>query len=76
MSHFFFIAAAYGATAVVFAGLVAWLVLDGRARRRELAALEKAGARRRGANMVLHSGMLRCPCAHMKRGRYTHIVAN
>nr|WP_272213141.1 heme exporter protein CcmD [Marinicella sp. W31]MDC2879088.1 heme exporter protein CcmD [Marinicella sp. W31] len=49
MSHTFFITTAYGATALVFAGLVVWLVLDGRARKRELAALEKAGARRRSA---------------------------
>ncbi|WP_180900646.1 heme exporter protein CcmD [Martelella soudanensis] len=51
MSHAFYIYAAYGATALVFAGLVLWLSLDGRARRRELAALEKAGAARRSARV-------------------------
>ena len=49
MSHAFFIYAAYGATALVFAALVLWLFIDGRARRRELDALEKAGAARRSA---------------------------
>lgn len=49
MTHAFYISSAYGATALIFAGLALWLMLDGRARRRELAALEKAGAGRRGA---------------------------
>lgn len=47
MSHAFYIYSAYGVTGLVFAGLILWLVADGAARRKELAALEKAGALRR-----------------------------
>ena len=42
-----FVTAAYAITAVVLAGLVGWILLDQRARKRELAALEAAGVRRR-----------------------------
>jgi len=47
MDHAFFVFSSYGASALVFCALVLWLMLDGRARKRELAALEKSGARRR-----------------------------
>jgi heme exporter protein D len=47
MDHPLFIAAAYGITAVVLAGLIAWILLDQRARKRELAELEAQGVRRR-----------------------------
>ncbi len=40
-------AAAYAITAIVLAGLVGWVLLDQRARRRDLAELEAAGVRRR-----------------------------
>ena len=45
--HDLYVAAAYGITVIVLAGLVGWIVLDQRARRRELAELEAAGIRRR-----------------------------
>lgn len=47
MDHAFFVFSSYGATALVFCALLLWLIVDGRARKRELAALEKSGARRR-----------------------------
>ena len=47
--HAGFIAAAYLATAAVLAGLVGWIVADGRILRRRLAALEARGIRRRSA---------------------------
>lgn len=46
-THMLYVAAAYGITAVVLAGLVGWVLLDQRARKRELAELEAAGIRRR-----------------------------
>lgn len=46
-AHFYYVAAAYGATVVVIGALAAWILLDQRARKRELAQLEKAGIRRR-----------------------------
>jgi heme exporter protein D len=45
--HASFIVASYAVVAVVMAGLVAWLVLDGRRHRRALEALEAQGIRRR-----------------------------
>jgi heme exporter protein D len=49
VSHAGFIAAAYIATALVLAALVAWVVVDGRAQRKRLADLEARGIRRRSA---------------------------
>lgn len=49
MSHFFYVAASYLSAAAVAAGLVLWVWLDGRGRRRDLEALEAAGIRRRSA---------------------------
>lgn len=49
MSHFAYVAASYGIATLTVAALIAWVCLDGRARRRELAALEQAGVRRRSA---------------------------
>lgn len=49
MSHTFFVAAAYIASAVVLGALVAWIMGDQAARRRELADLEARGIRRRSA---------------------------
>jgi heme exporter protein D len=46
-AHALYVAAAYAITAIVLAGLVGWILLDQRARRRELAELEAAGIRRR-----------------------------
>jgi heme exporter protein D len=46
-AHALYVTAAYAITALVLAGLVGWILLDQRARRRELAELEAAGIRRR-----------------------------
>jgi heme exporter protein D len=46
-AHALYVAAAYAATVVVLAGLVGWILLDQRARRKELAELEASGIRRR-----------------------------
>ncbi|MEZ5844421.1 MAG: heme exporter protein CcmD [Hyphomicrobiaceae bacterium] len=45
--HAVFIWASYGATTVVLAGLVAWLIADGRRLERALRDLEARGVRRR-----------------------------
>lgn len=47
MSHEAFVFLSYAATAVTLTGLLAGILLDGRARRRELAELEAQGVRRR-----------------------------
>ncbi|MBP2550370.1 heme exporter protein D [Neorhizobium galegae] len=49
MSHAFYIYTSYGIAGIVTLCLIAWTVLDGRARRRELAALEASSLRRRSA---------------------------
>ena len=49
MSHVAFVSIAYAATAVVILALIAWVVLDQRARKREIADLEARGIRRRSA---------------------------
>jgi heme exporter protein D len=45
--HAAFIWSAYGVVAVVLAGLVAWLVVDGREQQRRLNALAARGVTRR-----------------------------
>ena len=45
--HILYVAAAYGVSALALAGLAWWILADQRARRREVAALEAAGIRRR-----------------------------
>jgi heme exporter protein D len=45
--HAAFIVAAYGMAALVIAALIAWIVLDHRAQRRSLGALEARGVTRR-----------------------------
>ncbi len=45
--HPYFVAAAYGISALTLLALVAWILFDQRARKRELDALEEAGFRRR-----------------------------
>ncbi|MGI9381938.1 MAG: heme exporter protein CcmD [Methyloligellaceae bacterium] len=47
--HAAFIVAAYGAVALVLAGLVTWLLADDRKQRRVLAELEASGVTRRSA---------------------------
>ncbi|HEV7308595.1 heme exporter protein CcmD [Ensifer sp.] len=49
MSHAAYVVTSYGIATLTVLGLVAWVVLDGRARRRELAELEASGIRRRSA---------------------------
>jgi heme exporter protein D len=49
MTHTLYVAAAYGITAIVLAGLIAWVLLDRAAQRNALADLEKRGVRRRSA---------------------------
>jgi heme exporter protein D len=49
MNHAGFIVASYAAAAVVVAVLIAWVMLDFRAQRRNLAELEARGVTRRSA---------------------------
>jgi heme exporter protein D len=51
--HAAFIWSAYAITVVVLAGLIAWLIADGRLQQRRLADLDARGVKRRsegGAN--------------------------
>lgn len=50
MSHMFYIAMSYGITACICLALVAWVVLDAKARAREIKELEASGIRRRSAS--------------------------
>lgn len=45
--HFAYVAASYAAALILILALIGWVVLDGRARQRELKTLEEAGIRRR-----------------------------
>lgn len=47
MTHAFYIGMSYALTGLIAAALIAWVWLDGRARRKELAQLEASGIRRR-----------------------------
>jgi heme exporter protein D len=49
MTHAGFIIASYLATLLVVAGLIVWVIADGRSLRRRLAELEARGVRRRSA---------------------------
>jgi heme exporter protein D len=49
VNHIGFIVASYAAAIVVIAGLTAWVMLDYRAQRRNLAELDKRGIARRSA---------------------------
>jgi heme exporter protein D len=46
-AHALYVTAAYAITAMALAGLVGWILIDQRQRRKELAELEAAGVRRR-----------------------------
>ena len=48
-NHAGFILAAYGLAILVIAVVFVWIVVDGRAQRRQLADLEARGVRRRSA---------------------------
>lgn len=47
MNHTLFVTAAYVVSALGLAGLGVWILLDQRARQKELADLEAAGVKRR-----------------------------
>ena len=47
MTHPFYVYGSYGFAAVMVLAIIAWTWIDGRLRRRELAALEASGIRRR-----------------------------
>ncbi|MGO4317563.1 heme exporter protein CcmD [Agrobacterium tumefaciens] len=47
MTHAFYIGMSYAATGLVVLCLIAWVILDGQARKRELKGLEASGVRRR-----------------------------
>ena len=49
MSHDFYIYMSYGLTFGIIAIVIGWTLADGRARQRELKALEASGVRRRSA---------------------------
>jgi heme exporter protein D len=46
-AHALYVTAAYGISALALAGLIAWVLLDHRARRREMTGLQESGMRRR-----------------------------
>ena len=46
-AHALYVTAAYGISALGIAALIGWVLLDQRARRREMAELDSAGMRRR-----------------------------
>ena len=50
--HAAFIWISYAAVTIVVAGLIAWLIFDGKKQAAELAALEKRGIKRRSASAV------------------------
>ncbi|MCM2456979.1 heme exporter protein CcmD [Rhizobium sp. CG4] len=49
MSHAFYISLSYGLTGLIVIALIGWVMLDGRARSRELKELEASGIRRRAS---------------------------
>lgn len=48
-AHALYVTAAYAISALGLGGLVAWVLIDQRARRREMAELEASGVRRRSS---------------------------
>jgi heme exporter protein D len=50
MTHTLYVAAAYGVTVVALGGLLGWILIDLRSRKRELARLEAQGVRRRSGS--------------------------
>jgi len=46
-AHALYVTAAYGISALALAGLIAWVLLDQRARKREMSELQASGMRRR-----------------------------
>jgi len=52
VSHSFYITASYLFTFGLIAVMACWIFLDGRARQKELKALDAAGVRRRSASAL------------------------
>lgn len=50
--HAAFIWISYAAVTIVVAGLIAWLVFDGKKQAADFEALEKRGVKRRSASVV------------------------
>ncbi len=50
MSHAFYVNLSYVFAGLITAIMIGWILLDGRARRQEMAELEAAGIRRRSAS--------------------------
>lgn len=46
-AHALYVSAAYAVSVLALAGLIGWILLDQRTRRRELAELDAAGLKRR-----------------------------
>ena len=46
-AHALYVTAAYGISVLAIAGLIGWILLDQRARKREADELEASGVRRR-----------------------------
>ncbi|MDI6028868.1 heme exporter protein CcmD [Corticibacterium sp. UT-5YL-CI-8] len=46
-AHALYVTAAYAVSAIAIAGLIGWILIDQRGRRREIAELQAAGLRRR-----------------------------
>lgn len=46
-AHALYVTAAYGISALALGGLIAWIMLDYRARRQEMTELQESGMRRR-----------------------------
>jgi heme exporter protein D len=55
-AHGLYVTAAYAISALAILALVVWIVLDHRARKRELADLEASGVRRRSEKGPLPNG--------------------
>ena len=47
-----YVTAAYAILAISLAGLIGWILIDQRARKRELAELEASGVRRRSDKAI------------------------
>lgn len=56
-AHALYVTAAYSVSALAIAGLIAWILLDQRARRRDLEELETSGVRRRSEPRIDNRGV-------------------
>lgn len=55
-THDLYVAAAYSISTVAILGLIGWILLDQRARKREMADLEANGIRRRSDKSEVANG--------------------